>query len=65
MADARSLIFDLGAFQLKVSAPCFLSTGNAGKLREFQQLLSGSGFEVLPQSDFNVSNADETGTTIF
>lgn len=40
-----------------------LASGNAGKLREFQQLLSGCGFEVLPQSDFNLSNADETGTT--
>lgn len=40
-----------------------LASGNAGKLREFQQLLAGCGFEVIPQSDFNVSNADETGTT--
>lgn len=40
-----------------------LASGNAGKLREFQQLLSGCGFEVVPQSDFNVSNAEETGTT--
>lgn len=40
-----------------------LASGNAGKLREFQQLLSGCGFEIVPQSDFNVSNADETGTT--
>ena len=40
-----------------------IASGNAGKLREFQQLLSGSGFSVLPQSDFSVSNADETGST--
>ena len=40
-----------------------LASGNAGKLREFQQLLSGCGFDVVPQADFNVSNADETGTT--
>lgn len=40
-----------------------LASGNAGKLREFQQLLANCGFEVLPQSDFNVSNADETGLT--
>jgi len=40
-----------------------LASGNAGKLREFQQLLSGCGFEVVPQSDFNVSNVAETGTT--
>lgn len=40
-----------------------LASGNAGKLREFQQLLAGCGFEVLPQSAFNLSNADETGLT--
>jgi XTP/dITP diphosphohydrolase len=40
-----------------------LASGNAGKLREFQQLLAGCGFEVLPQSDFDVSIAAETGTT--
>jgi len=40
-----------------------LASGNVGKLREFQQLLSGCGFEVVPQSDFNIANAEETGTT--
>ncbi len=40
-----------------------IASGNAGKLREFQQLLAGCGFEVLPQSEFSVSDADETGTT--
>jgi len=40
-----------------------LASGNAGKLREFQQLLTGCGFEVVPQSDFKVGNAEETGTT--
>ena len=40
-----------------------LASGNLGKLREFQQLLSGCGFEVIPQSELNVGNADETGTT--
>ena len=40
-----------------------LASGNAGKLREFQQLLEGCGFEVIPQSALNVGNVDETGTT--
>lgn len=40
-----------------------LASGNKGKLREFQDLLSGCGFEVLPQSDFFVENAEETGLT--
>ncbi len=38
-----------------------LASGNRGKLKEFQQLLQGCGFEVLPQSDFNVPEAEETG----
>ena len=38
-----------------------LASGNKGKLKEFRQLLSGVGFEVLPQSDFNVPEAIEDG----
>jgi len=38
-----------------------LASGNAGKVREFMQLLSGVGMDVHPQSEFNVSDADETG----
>lgn len=40
-----------------------LASGNAGKLREFQQLLKDCGFNVVPQSDFNVTTVEETGTT--
>ncbi|MBK8187950.1 MAG: RdgB/HAM1 family non-canonical purine NTP pyrophosphatase [Cellvibrio sp.] len=40
-----------------------LASGNSGKLREFQQLLSGCGFDVLPQSDFFSESAEETGLT--
>jgi len=40
-----------------------LASGNAGKLREFQQLLSGCGFNVISQAELNVSNAEETGLT--
>lgn len=40
-----------------------LASGNAGKLREFRTLLAGSGFDVVPQSDFTVPDADETGLT--
>lgn len=40
-----------------------LASGNAGKLREFQQLLAACHFEVVPQSEFNVGNVDETGLT--
>ena len=40
-----------------------LASGNTGKLREFQQLLNGCGFEVLPQSNFFNENAEESGLT--
>ncbi len=40
-----------------------MASGNQGKLREFNVLLSKFGFDVKPQSDFGVSNADETGLT--
>ncbi|WP_114765832.1 XTP/dITP diphosphatase [Vibrio rhodolitus] len=40
-----------------------LATGNQGKVREMADLLADFGFEVLAQSEFNVTEADETGTT--
>ncbi len=36
-----------------------IATGNTGKLREFRELLAPLGLEVLPQSDFNVPEAEE------
>ena len=40
-----------------------LATGNPGKVREMSALLAEFGLEVLPQSNFNIVEADETGTT--
>lgn len=40
-----------------------LASGNAGKLREFRQLLADCGYDVVPQSDFFSENAEETGLT--
>ena len=40
-----------------------LASGNLGKIAEFQSLLSHQQIEVHSQSEFNVSDADETGTT--
>ena len=40
-----------------------LASGNAGKVREFNQLLAGAHIEVVPQSSFGVPEADETGLT--
>lgn len=40
-----------------------LASGNPGKLNEFQILLQGHGYDVLPQSAFKVSEVAETGLT--
>jgi len=40
-----------------------LATGNAGKLREIQHLLQALNIEVLPQSNFNVPEAEEPHCT--
>lgn len=40
-----------------------LATGNQGKVREMADLLSDFGFDVVAQSEFNVSEVAETGTT--
>ena len=40
-----------------------LASSNAGKVKEFMQLLSGVGMNVRPQSEFDVPDADETGLT--
>ncbi|MEJ2631562.1 MAG: RdgB/HAM1 family non-canonical purine NTP pyrophosphatase [Acidihalobacter sp.] len=38
-----------------------LATGNLGKVRELGAILADLGVHVLPQSDFGVPEADETG----
>ncbi|MBV7316625.1 RdgB/HAM1 family non-canonical purine NTP pyrophosphatase [Shewanella sp. NIFS-20-20] len=40
-----------------------LASGNQGKLAEFAQLLAPLGVDMLPQSQFSVSEVAETGTT--
>lgn len=40
-----------------------LASGNAGKLREFFRILGDAGFEVVPQSNYNVVDVPETGLT--
>jgi XTP/dITP diphosphohydrolase len=40
-----------------------LASNNPGKVREFNQLLAGSEFEVVPQSAFGVEEVEETGLT--
>ena len=40
-----------------------LASNNAGKLKEFNQLLAPLGFDVHPQGEFNVPEADEPHVT--
>lgn len=40
-----------------------LATGNPGKVNELANMLSPLNINVLPQSDFNVGEVPETGTT--
>lgn len=40
-----------------------LASGNAGKLREFFRILGDVGFEIVPQSDYDVIDVPETGLT--
>ena len=40
-----------------------LATGNQGKVKELSQMLAPLNIDVLPQSHFHVTDAEETGTT--
>ncbi|UNK50932.1 RdgB/HAM1 family non-canonical purine NTP pyrophosphatase [Lysobacter sp. S4-A87] len=40
-----------------------IASSNAGKLREFRELLDGSGIEFVTQGELGVADADETGLT--
>lgn len=46
-----------------MSKKIVLATGNKGKVKEFATLFENMRVEVVPQSEFQVSDADETGTT--
>lgn len=40
-----------------------LATGNKGKVKELSELLSASNVSIVPQSEFDVPDVPETGTT--
>ncbi len=40
-----------------------LASGNKGKLLELKSILSASGLDVIPQSDFDLETPEETGLT--
>jgi XTP/dITP diphosphohydrolase len=42
-----------------------LASSNAGKLREFSELLADQGFALTRQSDFGITPPPETGSTFF
>lgn len=44
-----------------MSSKIVLASNNAGKLKEFQQLLAGRQLNVLPQTQFGVCDVEETG----
>ncbi|MCB1723322.1 MAG: RdgB/HAM1 family non-canonical purine NTP pyrophosphatase [Chromatiaceae bacterium] len=48
---------------MNTSQRIVLATGNKGKVKEFGELLATRRIEVVPQSDFGVPDADETGLT--
>jgi len=40
-----------------------MASGNAGKLREIAHILADLEIDIVPQSEFGVDDAEETGTT--
>lgn len=40
-----------------------LATGNQGKLRELRAMLAAKGFEIVPQTELQVPEAEETGAS--
>lgn len=46
-----------------MSRKIVLASGNAGKLRELQQMLQPLGLELVPQSELAIDDAEETGLT--
>lgn len=40
-----------------------MASGNAGKLREIARILGDMKIDIVPQSEYGIEDADETGTT--
>lgn len=47
----------------KQSSTLVLATGNKGKVSELSELLAPMGWQVTPQTELGVTDADETGLT--
>ena len=48
---------------MKLPDKIVMASGNAGKIREIAQLLAHLEVTIVPQADYGVSDAAETGTT--
>ena len=48
---------------LALPSKIVLATGNAGKVREIREILADLGADVIPQTDFGIEDADETGAS--
>ncbi len=48
---------------MRLPAKIVMASGNKGKLKEIASLLEHLDITVVPQSDYGVEDADETGTT--
>ena len=48
---------------MKLPDKIVMASGNAGKIREIAQLLAHLQVTIVPQADYGVSDAAETGTT--
>jgi len=46
-----------------IKSKIVFASGNTGKVREVGQLLEGLSIDVIPQSEFNVPEIEETGLT--
>lgn len=48
---------------MKLPGTIVMASGNAGKIKEIATLLAHLDVNIVPQSDYDVSDADETGST--
>ena len=48
---------------MKLPDTIVMASGNAGKIKEIATLLAHLDVNIVPQSDYGVSDADETGST--
>jgi XTP/dITP diphosphohydrolase len=50
-------------YNIKMKQTIVIASSNPGKLHEFQKLFAALPYQFIPQSEFSIPDADETGTT--